>query len=318
MRRVTPLQTARYVESDLHEHHPPRLHSEHKRAVYELALAVRPPSNIAIEAVRWAPAGVPERFAAGASDNLTFEVVPGVFDYRGSTASDVHWYVNFADPQLFVAYGTGLFAQDELQAAEHPALGCLREALIFDGYSTLAEDDDGRPTPFTITDVPRRVAIDTSTGLYGNAFSQARLEKVREAVRPVNPEMQSNILAIAAPRPGRGRYDEQEISAAMLAAYTGYAAGRAHLPASRTTVHTGFWGCGAFGGNRTLMTIIQAAAAEAAGVHVEFHAFDDEGVAEAEDAYSQYRRLREAADTPVDLITAVDRLGFQWGASDGN
>jgi hypothetical protein len=39
------------------------------------------------------------------------------------------WHVNFADPQLFVAYGSQLLAQDELQAAEHPLLGSIREAL---------------------------------------------------------------------------------------------------------------------------------------------------------------------------------------------
>jgi len=38
----------------------------------------------------------------------------------------VPWYVNFADPRLFTAYGSGLFAQDEIQAAEHPILGHLR------------------------------------------------------------------------------------------------------------------------------------------------------------------------------------------------
>ncbi|MFW5828305.1 MAG: hypothetical protein ACOCU4_09435 [Alkalispirochaeta sp.] len=45
---------------------------------------------------------------------------------------------------------------------------------------------------------------------------------------------------------------------------------------------------------------------------------NDDGVTEAEDAYSQYRQLRATADTPGDLIAGVDRLGFQWGASDGN
>ncbi|MEX2443122.1 MAG: hypothetical protein WD492_05935 [Alkalispirochaeta sp.] len=76
---MTALQTARYVESDLHENHPPKLRSEHKRVVYEAALATRPPSDIAIKALRWAPAGVPQTFASDGSGDLTFEVVPGVF-----------------------------------------------------------------------------------------------------------------------------------------------------------------------------------------------------------------------------------------------
>ncbi|MEX2443136.1 MAG: hypothetical protein WD492_06010 [Alkalispirochaeta sp.] len=272
---------------------------------YEAALATRPPSDIAIEAIRWAPAGVPATCASGASRNLTFEVVPGVFDYGAGTSSEAHWCVNFADPKLFVAHGTPLFAQDGLQVAVHPALGCLREALIADGYSTAVEDTDEKPTPFTITGVPRRVAIDTTTGLYGNGFSRASLETVRDAVRPVAPEARSNILVIAAPRPGTGTYDQEEISAAMVAAYTGFAATGAHIPAPVTTIHTDFWGCGAFGGNRTLMMIIQAAAAEAAGVHVVFHTFDDARVTVAKEAHNQYRYLRATAKTSADLISAT-------------
>ena len=56
---------------------------------------------------------------------------PGYFDYTPALdrADAVEWHVNFADPHLFVAYGSRLFAQDEMQVAEHPALGSLKEAL---------------------------------------------------------------------------------------------------------------------------------------------------------------------------------------------
>ena len=39
----------------------------------------------------------------------------------------MEWYVNFADADLFVAYHIGLFAQDEIQTAEHPACGAIKE-----------------------------------------------------------------------------------------------------------------------------------------------------------------------------------------------
>lgn len=42
----------------------------------------------------------------------------------------MEWWVNFADPILFVAYAGRLFAQDEIQVAEHPALGHLKEKLV--------------------------------------------------------------------------------------------------------------------------------------------------------------------------------------------
>ncbi len=54
-----------------------------------------------------------------------------MYDYARAAGVEgaVEWHVNFADPRLFTAYGLGLFAQDEMQVAEHPALGALREAL---------------------------------------------------------------------------------------------------------------------------------------------------------------------------------------------
>ncbi len=43
-------------------------------------------------------------------------------------------------------------------------------------------------------------------------------------------------------------------------------------------IHTGFWGCGAFGGNRVLMTTLQILAAEMAGLErVVFHTGDASG-----------------------------------------
>ena len=70
------------------------------------------------------------------------EVRERVYDYRPATgmAGAVEWHVNFADPRLFTAYGSGLLAQDEMQVAEHPALGALREALSARRWPTLTEE----------------------------------------------------------------------------------------------------------------------------------------------------------------------------------
>lgn len=46
---------------------------------------------------------------------------------RSGSPPPVEWYVNFADADLFVAYHIGLFAQDEIQTAEHPACGAIKE-----------------------------------------------------------------------------------------------------------------------------------------------------------------------------------------------
>ena len=61
------------------------------------------------------------------------------------------WHVNFADPRLFVSYGSGLFAQDEMQVAEPSTV-------------------EGRPH-----------------GLYGNAFLMAKAEVVRRATVRLEP-----------------------------------------------------------------------------------------------------------------------------------
>ena len=95
-------------------------------------------------------------------------------------ADAVEWHVNFADPSLFVAYGSRLFAQDEMQVAEHPALGSLKEALVA-RESSRGDGREGQPTPVIVMGALRhcRVATEPNAaegrphGLYGNAFARA-------------------------------------------------------------------------------------------------------------------------------------------------
>jgi hypothetical protein len=109
----------------------------------------------------------------------------------------------------------------------------------------------------------------------------------------------------------------------LTAAYTGFSAARAESralvgDAPQTIVHTGFWGCGAFGGNRRLMTVLQCLAGELAGVEVVFWAVGEPGVTLATEARRWYEQLRQGC-TAVDGI--LDRLveeKFEWGVSDGN
>jgi hypothetical protein len=44
----------------------------------------------------------------------------GLFDYGPAEPGIVAWHLNFADPHVFFGYGGALFAQDEIQVAEHP------------------------------------------------------------------------------------------------------------------------------------------------------------------------------------------------------
>src|SRR2546427_2700180 len=72
----------------------------------------------------------------------------------------LEWYVNFADPHLFVAYGSALFAQDEMQVAEHPALGALKEALDAQGHDAVTVEN-GRLTPVLVMGAERRCRVTT-------------------------------------------------------------------------------------------------------------------------------------------------------------
>lgn len=78
--------------------------------------------------------------------------MPGVFTYASQPdGTHVDWHMNFADTDLFVAYGSPLLAQDELQVLEHPILGSLRVALAARGQPPETTDGKLRPTPVTIT-----------------------------------------------------------------------------------------------------------------------------------------------------------------------
>ncbi len=324
---LKPIDQIRYDTGRLIEDFPPRWQHENKKSVFEIACSSGFPFQGEIDYARWGAIPLPERVEMYSH----FSVVPGYFNYFPPAAEIVEWHLNFADRHLFVAYRSALMAQDELQVAEHPILGSLREALISQGRTPETLDDQGAPTPITITGVQRRCSIDTSPdsqagrpdGLYGNAFARASRDQVIAATRPISPPTISNILAMAAPAYGSGRYRLDQIQQITQNAYTGYMAARAESAriepaARRALIHTGFWGCGAFGGNRTLMTILQALASDLAGVDIVFHAFDEAGVASARQALEKYQRMRASNASVAQILDKVNQQAFQWGVSDGN
>jgi hypothetical protein len=137
-----------------------------------------------------------------------------------------------------------------------------------------------RTSTVLIEGAPRRCAVDTN-GIYGDRFQRATIPTIQKATTPLDPPTISNIVAIAAPSPSYGLYNEFQIYQAFLTAYTGYRAlvvvcqnssssttttGTTSAAAADAVLHTGHWGCGAFGGNKGLMAAIQILAAGTAGV----------------------------------------------------
>jgi hypothetical protein len=254
--------------------------------------------------------------------------MPGHYDYAGDDRGV--WHVNFADPQLFVAYGSPLLAQDELQAAEHPVLGAIREALIAEGQPARTEQD-GAATPVLVIGAERRCTIETAPdldagriyGLYGNRFAAASPEIIRGAIRVHSPPTRTNLIAIAAPV-GSGEYTRPQLEQILVTAYTGYTAAIAETqrawPGAPTEIRTGFWGCGAFGGNRQVMVILQLLAARLAGTsRLRFYAFDDTGRAHFTAGAATLDRVLGISGEPLgDLIERIADLDYAWGVSDGN
>ena len=195
-------------------------------------------------------------------------------------------------------------------------------------------DDDGCPTPITITGAQRRCVINTQPnpkigcpdGIYGNAFETATEEQVRASTSTISPPTISNILAISAPYGGKGNYTKEDMLKVLITAYTGFSCARKEserlVPEhSKTIIHTGFWGCGAFGGNRQLMTILQCFAADLAKVDLKFWAVNDSGAKDALKYYEWYQSMTEPRAinkfTHPFLSKLVSRK-YQWGESDGN
>jgi len=84
-------------------------------------------------------------------------------------------------------------------------------------------------------------------------------------------------------------------------------------------VHTGYWGCGAFGGNRELMAMLQMLAAEIAGLTRRvFHTVNESGLVTLNET-----KNRIAATGLDDITNSEDLIGnivdmrFQWGCSNG-
>lgn len=313
--------------------HPPRVRHPNKQAVLRLACPQGFTARGTVTCSRWQAMPLPAMLDLSVKTEVAGR--PDVYDYRPTplAGTAMEWHVNFADPHLFVAYGSGLFAQDEIQVAEHPVLGSLREALEAAGHPARTAER-GQPTPVLVRGAERRVAVATDPsaaegrplGLYGNRFAAASVEAVERATKLIDPPTVSNLIAMAAPTGGPGAYKRQEIDCILRTAFTGFAAARIESrealgESAQVVIHSGFWGCGAFGGNRVLMTLLQVLAAKLARIdRLVFHAVDKAGlatVAEAERCLASEAGQGQEADVEGVLWGLVAH-GFAWGVSDGN
>lgn len=334
-RRVThadlPIRRATFAVDELFAAHPPRWVHRNKKALYEHLCPPGTRHSGELTVSRWAVRPLPLG-ARGADATTQIELRPDVFTYDQPAASASEWHLNFAHSSLFIAYGGPLFAQDEMQVAEHPVLACVRERLAArpePGLAPLTREHEVA-TPVLIRGAQRRGAVATAPnadegrpyGLYGNSFGRAPVDAVLRAARRIDPPTTSNILAMEAPAGAYGRYTLEQIFDILTTAYTGFVATRCesvHAAGADVSVivHTGHWGTGAYGGDRVLMAMLQFLAARAAGLdRLVFHTFDEAGARPCRDALARLDAMGEA--TLEEALTQLDAAGFQWGVSDGN
>ncbi|MEE3240629.1 MAG: hypothetical protein VX231_06665, partial [Pseudomonadota bacterium] len=148
-------------------------------------------------------------------------------------------------------------------------------------------------------------------------------DAIRNAINILNPPTISNIIAMESPPPKIGSYTKNQIEFILRAAFTGFRAAvqksQTINPNAKVSIHTGYWGCGAYGGNRELMPLLQLIAANLSGVDLlHFHTgFDDEGYLSALKTFDKFFSQDTSISTN-EFISYILESNYQWGVSDGN
>ena len=307
---------------DISQRYKPRWKNANKQIVADMAGTDENTTGI-ITASRWALSstrGIPTTTTA--CTNATF--AQGFYQYAESSQDDqtTHWHVNFADPYLF-GYAEGpLLAQDELQVVEHPTLLSVAKAMEHGHHHGVSglKRQTRRPTniltatPVLIQNAPRRCRLDTSN-IYGDSFATASPDTIRDAVKLIRPPTRSNIVAIVAIQPNHGTYTREQIQELYHTAYIGFHS--VALTKPHATIHTGHWGCGAFGGNKGLLATLQILAA-AAGVDRLVcwygHTTMDRTAVEHGQHVASFLQGKGTGDA-IDLLVSA---GYRWGNANEN
>jgi Poly (ADP-ribose) glycohydrolase (PARG) len=320
--------------------YPPKIRNSNKKIVYQIACPSDSLHRGQLTFSRWQALSLDE-IPLSLDQAMEVEEQKCYFEYQPSNreTNTVEWYLNFAHFDLFCAYGDRLFAQDEIQVAEHPALASLRESLLSSNIKPLTVEN-GVPTPILIRGVERRCSIATDpneaegrpVGLYGNNFAKASPETITLAAKCLEPPTNTNIIAMEAPSGGYNFYEYDTIEYILTTALTGFSAAKVessleytersnkNVGESIVVIHTGFWGCGAYGGNRVLMALLQLLAARLARIDkLIFHTTDRPG----SDALTTAQKILDQdlfIDRPSisDILDKIYSMSFKWGVGDGN
>ncbi|KAL4478867.1 hypothetical protein ABPG72_009693 [Tetrahymena utriculariae] len=265
-----------------------------------------------------------------------------IFSYYKPPENESHWYLNFADTSLFGFYNSALYAQDELQCTEMPLLPHVKEYLQTQkevpNLKPRTQEKD-KPTPVLIMNVPRIGTIDIrpdekyKQGLYGNNFRKLKEQDLNEKLTLFLKEdlVYTNIIAMSALGYGYGRYTKEQIEFTLLTAWKAFSQAvektKEFYHPKKCVIHTGNWGCGAFGNNYQLMAILQIFAANLAKVEkLYYHTFNKHGSNQYKLGKKIYHNIlnqlyfkNQTYKIKVnEIIDEIFKQSFLWGQSDGN
>ncbi|CAF1138155.1 unnamed protein product [Adineta steineri] len=337
------LYTAEEMKSkDLYENYAPNFKDKNKQFIYKYINEIRhysPSPDRYLLITRWRPfmPDVLPDSLTRPSTRIRFQ--SDVFNYQSCGDNQtVEWYLNFANHDLFAYYGGPLLAQDELQVLECVELAALREYFVQTintvGSSTVSSNRNKTlPTPILISNTERVIQMDTSK-VYGNAFAKASERQLIQACKYLDSSQKVNLIAIEAPSHGRGSYTRDQIDYILLTCYVGFKAAqilankthalntsnqrsssRSENKHFRTIIHTGWWGCGAYGNNRRMMILTQILAAYWTEIdELIFHTQSNDYQGDIDAAQEIAHQLLKEKRVD-DVINQIVKLNLQWEKS---
>eukprot|EP00931_Biecheleriopsis_adriatica_P102061 TRINITY_DN77087_c0_g1_i1.p1 TRINITY_DN77087_c0_g1~~TRINITY_DN77087_c0_g1_i1.p1 ORF type:complete len:424 (+),score=96.58 TRINITY_DN77087_c0_g1_i1:169-1440(+) len=198
-------------------------------------------------------------------------VVHGVFEEEREPC-----VVDFANKRLgggWLGYGC---VQEEIMFIERPDFGAMCARSLLEMPDPIAEP---LASPFSMEAneawILRGAPRFAKLGWYGrtpkNAISKVTLLDP-EQDRFTSP----TVIAMDAIKASFETYRREHLEMMLVKAYTGFVAAREDLDfGGQELVATGSWGCGAFYNSEPVMFVVQALAANAAGVRLTYHVLGD-------------------------------------------
>lgn len=285
-------------------------------------------NNPTINITRWNTENIPEYIT---NKQLKIQVINDIYQYTQKDDSYTSWHVNFADGDLFIAYGSDLFAQDEHQVMEHPILANIKEMLLDFSKSNNIYDPNTRnydkkpyfSTPILIKNAQRIFSIDTkpneesNNGIYGQYFSLSSFDEIQKRTIIIKNKQFSNIIAMEAFSCSKGFYKKEQIEDMFITSYTSFKAAK-QISSSKVSINTGNWGTGVYGGNKIINALIQLLAAMCAEVdEIIFHTLDTKSFNETSSLFKSFTEKDEKIDLN-NIFCELVKMNFKWNHGDGN